>query len=79
MRLILKGQAILAKSGLQNAHQLSLAARVSYPTADKYINRPADIRAVDLGILAQVLTGGLGIAPEDALELRLGDVFEIGE
>lgn len=79
MKLILKGKKLLEMSGTSNAHQFSLKAQMSYPTVEKYVNRPEKMVQFDAIILANLLTYGLGMNAEQAKELRLGDIFEIVE
>jgi hypothetical protein len=78
-RLLLKGREILERSGEPNAHRLSLRARISYPTVDRYINRPETIQALDLTVLGTVITDGLGLTREEALALPLSALFDIVE
>jgi hypothetical protein len=78
-RLLLKGREILALSGEPNAHRLSLRARISYPTIDRYINRPETIQALDLTVLGTLLTEGLGLTLEEALALPLSTLFDLVE
>lgn len=75
--LRLRGDMILERSGASNVHQLSLRSGVSYPTVEKYIRRPEDIQALDLGVLLQVLVDGCGMTLQQVAELRVGDLFEI--
>jgi hypothetical protein len=77
MKLILKGQALLAHSGLANTHQLSLRARISAQTAYKYIENSEEVKAVDCATLLAILIDGLGLTPDQVLDLRVGDLFEI--
>jgi len=77
LKLVLKGRALLERSETPNAHQFSLKARVSYPTVERIVNRPEAVKAIDLFNLAALLTDGLGLTPEQALSLKLSDVFDI--
>lgn len=76
-KLVLKGQSLFERSKLANTHQLSLRARISAQTAYKYFNSPEDVHAVDLEILTAILLDGLQMTPEEIMEMRLGDLFEI--
>jgi hypothetical protein len=76
MKLVLKGKKLQEMSGVENAHQFSLRAKMSYPTVEKYINRPEKIVQFDATVMAQVLTEGLGLTVDQAKELRLGDIFD---
>jgi hypothetical protein len=76
-RLILKGQAILERSGEPNAHRLSLRAQVSYPTVDRYINKSDVLTAIDLNILGTLITTGMGLTPEEALAMPLSSLFDM--
>lgn len=78
-KLVLKGQNILSLSGEDNPHRLSLKSQVSYPTIERYINRPENVQAIDLGILASLLTAGLGLTAEEALALPLSTLFDLVE
>ena len=77
MRFCLKGQAILEKSGLKNSHQLALRARISAPTASKFIIQPENVKYLDTEVLARMLVDGCGLTPEQILDMRLGDIFEL--
>jgi hypothetical protein len=79
MKLVPNGQKILEMAGVPNGHQLSLRARVSYPTIDKYVNRAQFAFSVSTEAMAAILLDGIGLSPEQALDLRLGDVFELVE
>lgn len=59
-----------------NKHQLSQQGRISYPTVLKYLNTPGDVAAFDGGVLYTILVDGMGYSPEEAAQLRLGDIFE---
>jgi hypothetical protein len=76
MRLIPNGKKILELSNLPNAHQLALRSRVSYPTVDRYINCPEETSQVSAVVMAAILTEGLGLTPEQVLDLRVGDLFQ---
>lgn len=76
-RLIFRGQEILRRSGEPNPHRLSLKARVSYPPIERLVNRPETVQSFDMANLAALLTDGLGLSEDEAMNLRLGDIFEI--
>jgi hypothetical protein len=76
MRLIFKKGVLLELSGLPNPHQLALKSRVSSPTMAKYVNVPESSEVIDASVLASILTDGLGLSKDEALNLRLGDLFE---
>lgn len=59
-----------------NKHQLSQQGRISYPTVLKYLNSPSDLSAFDGGVIYTILVDGMGYSPEEAANLRLGDIFE---
>lgn len=59
-----------------NVRELSDRSGLAYGTAYRWVNQPEKISAVDLNNLTHFLIGGLGYTPEEALELRLKDVFE---
>ncbi len=77
MRLIFKKGALLDRSGSDNPHQLALKARVSSPTVAKFVNAPESVQVVDMAVLAALVTEGFGLTKRQALDLRLGDLFEI--
>lgn len=77
MKLVFKGAEVLNKSGAGNAHQLGLRLRISATTAYKYFSKPDEVQAFDVAILAAIITDGLGLSPEEAMNLKLGDIFEI--
>lgn len=78
MRLMLKEKVLLdLGKGAKNAHQLALAAQVSYPVVDRYVNKSRRLNSIDLTSLCALLVRGLGIDPKDVLEMQLGDLFEI--
>lgn len=66
-----------------NKHKLSQTEQVSYPTVMKYITKKDaedfDIRTFSGDVLYAILITGMGYTPEDAANLRLGQVFEIVE
>ncbi len=77
MRLVFKKGVLLDRSGSDNPHQLALKARVSSPTVAKYVNAPESVQVVDMAVLASLITEGFGLTKRQALDLRLGDIFEI--
>ena len=79
MRLIFKKGALLDRSGSGNPHQLALKARVSSPTVLKYVNTPENVQVVDMAVLAALVTEGFGLTKRQALDLKLGDLFELVE
>jgi len=77
-KLIIRGENLLKLGrGASNTHQLAMASRVSYSTVHKYVLNPQEIKAVDLFVVFAILTDGLGLTPEQVLEMRFGDVFEL--
>lgn len=78
-RLVLKGQEILARSGETNAHRLSLKVKISYPTIERYINRPEEVRSYDANILGALFTLGLGLTSEQVNASPFSDFFEVRE
>jgi len=77
--LRLKGRKILELSGQSNAHRLSLRAQVSYPTVDRYINRPETLSSYGCETLASILIDGTGKTPEEVLDMPMSEIFEIVE
>ena len=78
-RLQVKGAALLERSGEPNANQFAHKVRVSAQTGYRYTETPERVLAFDAGVLARILTLGLGLTPEQALELKIGDLFEFVE
>ncbi len=78
-RLVLKGHEILERSGEPNAHRLSLKVKVSYPTIEKYINRPEKIQAYDAAVLAALFIDGLELTAEEISAMPLSSFFEVRE
>ena len=77
MKLRLKGAEILKRSGAENAHQLALKSQVSYPTVDRWVNRPETVKSIDSTVLAALLAHGWGLSADEILNLKLGEVFEL--
>jgi hypothetical protein len=74
-RLRLMGHKLLSMGkGADNAHQLALRSRKSYPTVKKYLDE--EVKQIDLDVLSSVLIDGQEMKVEDLLNLRLGDLFE---
>jgi hypothetical protein len=71
----LKGQALRERLTV-NMHQLSQTEQVSYPTIWKYLNKPEELGSFSADVLYALIVEGMGISPEEAADLRLGDVFE---
>jgi len=76
LRIVFKKNVLLEKSGLPNPHQLALKARVSSPTIAKYVNSPEVSEIIDAAVLASILLDGLGLTKKQALDLKLGELFE---
>ena len=77
-RLRLKGQQLLKiGKGADNPHQLHLRSGISYPTVKKYVDEPGEVRAYDSNVLPGILIDGQGLTPDQMLEMRLGDLFEL--
>lgn len=79
MKLLLKGDEILEKSGTENIHQLSMKSRVSMATAYKHISHPETVKSFDTEVLMSFLVNGLGLSKKQVLELKIGDIFDIVE
>ena len=60
---------------LANSHQISLSAGVSHPTIAKWLEEPDEVKYLHLRSLAGILVDALRMTPEEALDLRLGDLF----
>lgn len=76
-RLILRGKRLLEMSGTENAHQLALRSQVSYPTVEKYINRPESIITIDLSVVYSILENGCGMDRDQIAGMIIGDLFDI--
>jgi hypothetical protein len=74
-KIILKSKRLLEISGL-NTNQLAMKARVPQQTAYKYIGKPEKVQALDATTLAKFFLDGLGLSPEQVLEMKIGDLFE---
>lgn len=73
----LKGRDLLSLGGgAENAHQLSLRSRLSWPTVYKYITTPERITTISMDVLAGLLIDGLGLTAAQILDMRFGDLFE---
>jgi len=79
LRFVLKGKELLERSGVKNAHQVALKTTASYPTIDRYINRPEEVKDFDSRTLASFFCKGLDLTPEQVLAMPLGEFFEIVE
>lgn len=79
VRLVLRGPALLERSGEKNAHRLGMRAGLSAPTVSRYIDHPEVMVAVDLETLPRLLMAGLGMGADEMLALKLSDIFEIAE
>lgn len=80
----LKSRGDILKLGkTPNVHQVSLRSGNSWQAVSKYLSESEDKRegmySVDLSILYGILTSGLGLTDEQALNLRIGDVFEVSK
>lgn len=75
----LKGSSLLSRAkenkGIENAHQLSLEARITYQTVYKYFNEDG-MKALDLRVLASLLIEGVGYDPKELMNVKFGDIFE---
>ena len=78
-RLVLKGKQILEQSNEANPHRLALKTRISYPTIEKYINRPESVQAYDATVIPMLFLDGIEMDPEVFLNMRLGDLFDLVE
>ncbi len=79
LRLQVKGSTLLSRSGEPNANQFAHRVRVSAQTGYRYVETPERVEAYDATVLARILTLGLGLTPKQALELKIGDLFELVE
>jgi len=75
----LKGAELLDrfhKRGLESYHRISLQARVTYPTVRLWLQDESTVVSLHLPSLAGLLVDGLGLTPQQALSLRLGDLLD---
>lgn len=76
----LKGRQLYAQGfvnrQIQNIKELADRSGLSYPTAYRWVEKPHELSSIDLENLAGFLVDGLGIKPEEVIELRFGDIFE---
>jgi hypothetical protein len=75
-KLIFKKNALLELGQHKNAHQLSMRSGVSYSAVSKYVKNPETVDVIDSAVLAALLLQGLGLSEKEALNLRMGDLFE---
>ncbi len=73
--------AILKLGNAPNAHQVGTRSGISWPTVSKYLSEKEDTEmvSVDLAVLYGILTDGLGLTEEQALNLKIGDVFDVSK
>lgn len=64
---------------LENRHQVSMQAGVSYPTIDKWFTEAETVESLHLRSLAGILIGAFRMSPAEALNKRLGDFLEYVE
>ena len=55
--------------------EASFNARVTWPTVKRYLDRPDDISSLDMNSFPSYLIDGLGISPEELLNMKIGDLF----
>ena len=63
--------------GVMNMHQLALRGQIGYATMHNLMTKSDEMQKVNLRHLYGILVDGLGLTPDEASELRLGDVFEV--
>ncbi len=79
-KIILKGRELHGDPTQRiNIRALSLKANISIPAIYKMLDRPEEIKFLDMSMLYRYLTAGLGKSDAEVLETRLGDIFEIRE
>lgn len=76
-RLALKGEVILKISGFENVHQITLHSMISVQTGYKYLQDSRNVKSLDLKVLASLLMDGAGLTPNQVLEMKIGDLFEL--
>lgn len=76
----LKGRDLYAEGYRRRRfNDVKTAARItgmSRPTLSNWINNPETVSRLDLNGLTNLLVDGLGITPEEALQMKLGDIFQ---
>ena len=74
----LKGSSLLSKAkdrGIENRHQLSMAAGVSHQTIYAiFDNEP--MKQISLPVLAKLLINGAGFTPDELENVKFGEIFE---
>lgn len=73
--LRLKGRELLEKHKL-SMYRLAKDGDISYPTIHRYVTTPDEVQYISLDVLYSVLVNGLGQTPEQAADMRFGDVFD---
>lgn len=74
-----KGRELLKLSKKeQTPYGVSFDARLAVGTVNNYIGNNADTtKRVDLDSLPAIFIDGMGLSPEEFLDLRLGDIFDL--
>lgn len=75
-KLVLKGRQLFGPD--VNIRKLCPKAGISIPSAYRILDHPERIERIDLGLLFRLLSGGLGMSNQQILDMRVGDLFEIG-
>lgn len=71
----LKGRELLEKHNV-SMYRLRERGAASYPTIHKYMTSTEKLDYLSSEVLYGILIDGLGYTPEEAENLRLGDVLE---
>ena len=74
----LKGSSLLEKAkknGVENMHQLHLQAGVTYQTVLRYMNNE-NMEKINLRVFADVMFNGVGLTPDELMNMKFGDLFE---
>ena len=61
----------------RNYHQISYDVRASRNTVKRYAEEPEQIRMLDLDAWPSFMVAALGISPDELMEMRLRDLFEL--
>lgn len=73
--LRLKGRELLEEHDV-SMYRMRESGAASYPTIHKYMTAPDEVHHISLKVLYGILVDGLGYTPEEAAELRMGDIFD---
>ena len=77
MRFKFKSAGVLALGDPDiNPNRISKKTGLSYTTVYRYFGGDRDFSSIDLRVLVQILTDGIGLSVEQVQALKLGDLIE---